>query len=385
LEGYQVIDPKTFRIVLDAPVAPMLGQLGVQAAIVPKHILGSAKPDELDKHPFWQNPTVGSGPFKFVRYQTDQFVELDRNDNHFLGAASFPKLILRISNQDVVQAQLQKGEVDIAAVTPDDADRLKGTASLNVLRFPTTVAQALYVNLERPYLQDVHVRQAMAYALDRAKIAETANGDPALACNGPVNAPAWAVSPTLTKYPLDQNKARQLLKDASWDSTRKVVYRYPTGNKGREKMGPLVQDAFKAVGIELDLRLSDFATLQKDAASGEFDLLSLGNQNGYDPDSLANQYLSDAFPPAGVNFGHYKNSRVDEIFKTAAVTSDQAQRAKLYQEFQDIVTQELPRIWVMLDPEVMAVNKRISGVVPAPAGGILRSSYWNIFQWTVTD
>jgi peptide/nickel transport system substrate-binding protein len=200
-----------------------------------------------------------------------------------------------------------------------------------------------------------------------------------------VNAPAWAISPSLTKYEANPGKARELLKDAGWDSARKLVYRYPTGNKGRERMGPLVQDAFKSIGVDLDLQLSDFATLQKDAASAAFDLLSLGNQNGYDPDSLANQYTSMSFPPAGVNFGHYANTRVDEIFQTAAVAQDQASRAKLYQEFQDIVTRELPRVWVMLDPEVIAINARIGGIVPAPAWGILRSTYWNIHQWRVAD
>lgn len=387
VEGFQIVDPKTFRIILDAPTptVAMLGQVGPQAAILPKHVLGAVKPDELDKHPFWANPTVGSGPFKFVRYQTDQFMELDRNDDHFLGVASFPKLILRVSNQDVVQAQLQKGEVDVAAIPPPDADRLKSVAHLDVRKLTTTVVQAIQVNLDKPYLQDVRVRQAMAHALDRAKIAETANGDPALVQSGPVFSPAWAVSPTITKYEYNPDKARQLLKDAGWDSSRKLVYRYPTGNKGREKMAPLVQEAFKAVGIDLDLRVSDFATTLKDAGEAQFDLISLGNQMGYDPDSLANQYTSTSIPPAGVNYTRYKNPRIDEIFKTAAVTMDQAVRAKLYHEYQDIVTRELPRIWMMVDPEVMVINKRISGIVPAPPWGILRSVYWNIFQWKVSD
>ncbi|MCC6179868.1 MAG: hypothetical protein IT305_31530 [Chloroflexi bacterium] len=385
VEGFQAVDPRTFRILLDAPVAPMLGQLGVQAPIIPKHILGAAKPEELEKHPYWANPTVGSGPLKFVRYQTDQFMELDRHEPHHLGAVSFPKMILRLGSQDVLQAQIQKGEVDMAAIPTDEADRLKSVQTVTVFQYPTTVAQSLYVNLEKPYLQDLRVRQALSYAIDRAKIAETVQGDPTLANFGPVNGPAWAISPNLTKYSFDQEKARQLLKDAGWDSSRKVVYRYPTGNKARERMAPLIQDAYKAVGIDLDLRLSDFATMQNDAKDGQFDLLSLGNQNGYDPDSLANQYTSASIPPGGVNFGRYKSERVDEIFKTAAATLDQGKRATLYHEFQDIVTRELPRIWIPVDPEVMAINKRIGGIAPSSAWGLLRSVYWNIHQWTVTD
>ena len=383
--GYQVIDPKTFRIVLDSPVAPMLGQLGVQAAILPKHVLGAVKPEELDKHPFWSNPTVGSGPFKFIRYQTDQFMELDRHDQHHLGAAGFPKLLLRIGNQDTLQVQLQKGEVDIAAVPIEEVPRLKTLPNLNVYAFQSTVAQSLYFNLDRPFLKDLRVRQAMSYAVDRASIAKTVNGDAALAVYGPVNAPAWAISPNLMKYPYDPDKARQLLKDAGWSASQKILYRYPTGNKARELMAPLIQDLFKGVGIDLDLRVSDFATMQSDAREGKFDLLSLGNQNGYDPDSLANQYKSNAFPPEGVNFGKYANKRVDEIFTAAAAEREQAKRATLYHEFQDFVSRELPRIWVLLDPETIAATKRIGGIMPAPAWGLLRSIYWNIHEWKVTD
>lgn len=387
VEGFEVVDDLTFKISLDEPVAEavMLGQLGAPAPIFPMHILGEVKPEEFASHPFWQTPTVGCGPFKFNNYQTDQYMELDRYDDYHLGAASFPKLILRIGDQNVLQVQLSSGEVDIAAVPPLDVSAIENDASIEIHRYASTVAQSLYVNLSNELLQDIRVRQAMSYALDRAMIASIAQGDPGLVCFGPVAAPEWAVSPNITTYEYDPDHARALLEEAGWDSSVKLNYRYPTGNAGREKMGPLVQAAFKDIGIEIDLQLTDFATLQSDAAEGAFDLLSLGNQNAYDPSSLALQYISTAIPPDGVNYGFYANERVDEIFDLAQSGLDQDARAALYHEFQDIVTQELPRVWVMVDPEVVASRTRISGIDPSPSWGLLRSIYWNITQWTVTD
>lgn len=384
--GYRVQDASTFVVELDAPMAEavMLGHLGSQAPIFPSHILGDVDPEALADQAFWAEPTVGSGPFKFKSYETDQYMELSRHEGHHLGAPSFETLMLRIGDQNTLQVQLATGEVDIAAVAPQDTESLESNEAIEIYRYASTVAQALYVNLESEALQDIRVRQAMAHALDRAMIAQIALGDASLVCNGPVNAPEWAISPTLTTYEFDPEKAKALLAEAGWNSSQKLRYRYPTGNAGRELMGPLVQSAFKEVGIEVDLQLTDFATLQSDASSGAFDLLSLGNQNASDPSSLALQYISSAWPPDGVNYGHYSNQRVDEIFEQGAQESDQDIRADLYHEFQDIVTEELPRIWVMLDPEVAAVNTRISGVEPSPSWGLLRSLYWNIFEWTVT-
>src|SRR5438067_8439968 len=104
--GLVIVDDTTFRLDFDSPNAgfvPSISFLGFQ--ILPEHILGSVDPTQLAKHAYFLNPTVGSGPFTFVRYETDQFVELQRNPNFWGPAPKLEHIFIRFASTDVAAAQ----------------------------------------------------------------------------------------------------------------------------------------------------------------------------------------------------------------------------------------------------------------------------------------
>lgn len=380
VEGVQVVDDQTVRIVLEEPLAPFLSYVSLQTPMMPSHLLGDIEPANFEGDAFFNAP-VGSGPYRFVRYEPGQFVEYDAVQDSYLGTPGFRRLFLRVGTTDTLLVQLQQGEVHVAPLNPHEVELVVGVPGVEVLSYPTSIVQAINVNLTRPALQDVRVRRAIAYAIDRNSLASIVLGEYGQVASSPLMAPDWVLTDDVTVYDFDPDAARALLEEARWDSSTRLTLRYPTGNRPREAAAAVIQQALAAVGIQVTLSISDFATLNADAAAGNFDLLLLGNQTIGDPDYVASQYTSNTAPPNGVNYMHYSNARVDEVLEAGRTTTDRTERYDLYQEFQQIVTEELPKVFLYVDPEIYAVSEAIEGIKPANGVGLLRSLYWNLYEW----
>lgn len=363
VEGLQIIDDKTIKFVLEEPNAPFINNLNY--FVLPAHILGDVPPAELETHPYFDAPTVGAGPYKFVAYEPDQYIEFEANENFYLGAPKIKRLILKIGAQDVLLAQLQKDELDFVQVPPAEVERVKSLYDISFVSVPGAGCQVMHANLQKPYLQDKRIRQAMAYALPRQDIVQPLYFGEATVVNSP-NHMAWAVPSDLNPYDYDPEKAKALLAEAGWDSSVKLLLRYPTGNKPREMSAPLIQSALKAVGIEVELQVSDFATLLTDLKAGEYDLALLGWGGAADPDLVATMtYYSESVPPTGWNVMHYKNDRVDELIREGRLVSEQEQRQEIYHELYRILNDELPAIFLWSENLLYAHNDRLQGFKPS--------------------
>lgn len=383
LPGVVALDERTVALRLSTPLAPLISHLSVQTAIMPAHLLGEVPPSQLAEHAFFQNP-IGSGPWRFVRYESGQYIEYNAFDAAHLGRPGFDKLFQRIGNADSLLVQLQRGEVDVAPVPATEVGLVERMAGVTLYSFPTSIVQALNLNLDRPALADLRVRQAIAHAIDRQMLLDIILDGAGALADTPVAAPEWALSDDLVVHPFNPDRARTLLAEVGWDPATTLVLRYPTGNRPRENAAPIIQQALAAVGIQVELQISDFATLTADARDGNFDLLLLGNAIVGDPDYIASQFTSTTIPPNGVNYMRFRNARVDELLALGRATPLAADRAPIYAEFQRIVTEELPRVSLYIDPEIYGIRDRLVGVAPGNGLGLSRNVYWNMHTWTAT-
>src|SRR5262249_5351101 len=150
--------------------------------IMPKHILGSVKPDELERHAQMFDNPIGSGPFKAVKNLADQYSEVAANSDFYRGKPKLDGMIFRIvGTEDAMSIALERGDVDFTANpqtirTPDILDHLLGLKQLFVQRMPNAVSSTIGFNLRMPQWQDKRVRQAFAYAIDRQKIIDSLLG-----------------------------------------------------------------------------------------------------------------------------------------------------------------------------------------------------------------
>ncbi len=387
VEGVKVIDDHTIQFITKNPVDPLafLELVGTEIWIIPKHILKDIPPEEFDKADFWMNPTVGAGPFKFVRYETDQFVEYERNDDYYLGRPHLDKLIVKIISPATMVAQLEKGEVDISAgggigdIPLDDWERVKSLPNVEAYSYQDNGYQYMLINHDasRPWT-DKRIRHALAYGINRQLIVDKLLKGQGVVCQGPIIPVTYYYNPEIEgKFPYDPEKARELLKEAGWDPNYEVTLIVPIGNIVRELSADIIQANLTDIGMKVNVEKMDFPTLISRFKSGDFDLGLVGWGGVLDPD-VRSQYKSDGV----YNFGRFSNPEIDDLLERGANTADPEERKKIYDEFQLKFLDEMPIVPLYWPLRLVAINKRVHNARHIiTTNGLLR----NVHEWWVED
>jgi peptide/nickel transport system substrate-binding protein len=325
--------------------------------------------NEMTTHP------MGSGPFQFVRAETDKEVVVERNDNYWGERTKLAHVRFAVVPDATTRAlELRKGSADAAinALTPDTVLTLQRQPSIAVERAPGTVLQYLGFNLRDPILKDVRVRQAIAFALDRKPMIEYLWRDEAEPARSILPSQSWAYDGDVQAYNHDPERARELLDAAGYPETNGVRFHITMKTSTDENtrlMVAVMQQQLRAVGIALDIRSFEFATFFSDVTHGEFQMYGLrwigGNE---DPDIFGYAFDSTKFPPLGANRGYYSNARVDELIGQGRREIDTAARKETYAELQRILADELPYINLWYYDNVLVHSKRVSNLQLNPAG-----------------
>lgn len=395
IKGIETPDDYTIKMSLSAPDAVWTQTISDFAGlcILPSHVLKDTPPDQMAKAPFAFAPTPSAGAFVYGDWKSDQYLEIRRNENYAGGPkAKLDRIFCKVlTQQDVGIAQLEKGELDVMAVPIVEADRLRKNPNLTVTSTPSPSISFLVPNAGRPFFKDKRVRQAMAYALDReAMIKEILKGE-AQIVNSTIIGPEWMGTPEgLNDYKFNPDKAKQLLKEANWNPSQKVVWMYGPGDKVNEALIPIMQQQFKDIGMNVELLTLESTEINKrlvtgatGEAPGDFDLfLNGGGVFRQDPNVSAKYLETVSFTPAGANYTHYSNPRVDELFKQGRATIDQVQRKKLYTELAQIINDEMPWINLWSPNSIHAYNKRLVGFKPP---SYATHFVWNAEEWSVTS
>jgi peptide/nickel transport system substrate-binding protein len=221
-------------------------------------------------------------------------------------------------------------------------------------------------------LQDVRVRQAIAYAIDRGPLLQyiwRGFAQPALSVLPPQS---WAYDQDVAAYPHNPEKARQMLDVAGYrarDGVRFHLTMKTSTEESTRLLAAVLQQQLRDVGIALDIRTFEFATFFADVTSGAFQFYSLrwigGNE---DPDIFEYAFHSNRFPPKGANRGFYSNPRVDSLIDQARRQTDQTARKRLYAEVQEVLAQDVPYIDLWYFDNVLVHTRRVRNVTLNPSG-----------------
>lgn len=339
-----------------------------------------------------KNAPVGSGPFRLAEYRPGEQITLVRKDDFFLeGRPYLDGITVRIvRDAATVTLSLESGEADVGMVTDASSiNRLGATEGLTVtprgfegigpiqwLAFNTRVAP----------LDDVRVRQAIAYAIDRDFVLNALMRGVAADQPGPIIASSPFFNPDLPRYAIDLDRANALLDEAGHprgaDGTRftLTMETIPGRDAAMGNVPEYLRSQLREIGINLDLRASpDFPTWAGHLASGDFQMSMDIVFNWGDPViGVPRTYLSSNIRPViWSNTQGYANPRVDEVLALAGRETDQAQRAAYYAEFQTIVGTELPVYWINALPYHHVFDDRIA--LPLSIWGLMQSMdevYW---------
>lgn len=375
VKSVEAPDAGTLIIRLNRQWTGLLPNL-VPIAIIPKDSYESQK-----THP------LGTGPFKFKSYdQVQQVVDLEANQNYWEGAPQIPAIRTRaISESNQMQAELQSGRADIAplptSLSPDAIQGLGQNPNLQVHQFVGSNLNLLTFNTAEAPLDNVKVRQAIAYAIDReSMVRDLALGQGAIA-HSILPEGSWAYTQGQT-YHFDPNKAKQLLDDAGFRDpdgngpemrfAKPIIFRISGSSASARQYASVIQNYLKDVGIPVSIETSELNVLFEFLRRGQFQMTYGqwvgGNQ---DPIFYRDLFASSEIPTetrASRNRSRYSNPELDKILDEAANTYDHAKAAPLYARAQEIISRDVPvfPLWYQAN---MVIAKKTVGNIHVNASG----------------
>ncbi|HEV2491419.1 MAG TPA: ABC transporter substrate-binding protein [Candidatus Acidoferrales bacterium] len=370
--AYQLVDsivtPDAWTVVfhLREPYASFPLNLIRQAGgIVPQN----AGPD------FAQHP-IGTGPFRFVSLSPDEDVVVERNPEYFGGAPSLASVRFRVIPDALVRAlEMRKGSGDIAmnALTPDMDITLARDPNIEVTRAPGSSLAYVAFNCQDAILKHREVRQALAYATDRASLIQYLQRGEAREAASLLPPSHWAYDPNVQQYDYDPARANSLLDAAGYprgaDGVRFHLELKTSTDEATRLYAAALQDQWSKIGVALELRSLEFATFYADITRGSFQLYTLRWVGAnLDPDVFEYVFGSNKIPPAGANRGRYSNPQLDALLAQARVTTDQAKRKEILAKVQEIVTQDEPYINLWYYDNICVHRKRIANILLSPGG-----------------
>ena len=317
--------------------------------VVPQ-IVPDGAPHDFSAHP------IGTGPYRFVRSVADDRVDVAPFPDYFEGVPRNKGLSFKVIPDSIMTGlELRRGTADLVVNDPDPdiVHQLEQDPRLKVKTSPGADFQYVGMNLRDPILKDVRVRRALSYAIDRRAIVDYLRRGLAVPATGLLPSQSWAYEPSLPSYEYDPAKARALLDEAGYPD--------PDGDGPAMRMhltlkiqnlefprlqGAVIQQNLRAVGVDLDVRSYEFATLYADVLAGNFQMYTLQWVGGAmaDPDILRRVFHSNQIPPAGFNRGHFRDARVDALLDEASRATGEAERRQLFGEAQRAIAEEAPYI-----------------------------------------
>lgn len=363
LEAVDAIDRYTTRFRLRTPSVSF--PINLVMGIVP-----DGTGPEAARHP------IGSGPYRLTAFVPDDYVDLKAFDGYYGGPPANHGLLFRTVPDETMRGlELRKGSVDLVVndLSPDLVAGLEKDGHLNVVTSPGTDYAYLGFNLRDPVLADRRVREAIGYAIDQNAIVAYLRRGLARPATGIVPPMSWAYASDAFRFTHDPDKARALLDEAGYKDPdgpgpgvrMRLTLKTSTDERYRLQAA-VIQENLREVGIALDVRSSEFATLMADVIKGNMQLYTLQFVGITDPDMLRRAFVSTQTPPDGFNRGHYANAEVDRLIETATTASDEAVRREAYREAQRVIAADAPVVSLWYKTNVAVAQPALQHVTLSP-------------------
>jgi len=369
IKSVEAPDARTVVVTLTEPWVGLLSNL-VPIPMIPKDSYESQK-----THP------LGTGPFKFVSYDNAQQVcDVEAFPDYWEGAPKLPSVRVRvISDMNALQAELQAGRVDIAplptSLSPDAVKRLEGDPNLQVKVFNGSNVNLLTINTASAPLDNVKVRQAIAYAIDRENLIKNLLLGLGKIAHSIIPEESWAYSPGQT-YSYDPARAKQLLDEAGFrdpdgDGPRMrfdkpVVFKLSGSSIAGRQYAGVIQNSLKEVGIPVDIQTAEQNTFLDELKRGNFQISYSqwvgGNQ---DPIFYKDLFASSEIPTetrSARNRSRYSNKELDALLNEAVNTYDRQKARNLYVKIQEIVSRDVPVFPLWYQSNIVIARKNVQNI-----------------------
>ncbi|MTD30460.1 oligopeptide ABC transporter substrate-binding protein [Planomicrobium sp. YIM 101495] len=389
ISGIEVVSDYEITITFDQPRVNNLTNLWVYP--LPEAAMGETPVAEMSASEWVRSTPVGIGPFKVENIVPGESVEFVKNEDYWNGDVKLDSIILRVIDNSSVVGALQNGDVDMISLQPVSGPEVEPLENVEIVTYPGLSYYYVGFKLgvfdnatqtiteELPKYQDKELRKAMMHALNRQEWVDAFFFGYANVVNAPVPSSHWnsADDSELNTYEYDPEMAMQILDDAGYVDTNGDGYRedpngdelvvkfshYATGNPTFESRAQAITQYWDAVGLKSELEMVEvnlyYDMIEKDDPAIETFFGGWGTGADPDPSGL---WKADQL----WNYPRYNNPEADQLLDDALdieiVGTDQDKRAELYIEWQKIVNEDLPMLYIAELEEIVALNERVGGI-----------------------
>jgi len=370
----EVLDPHTFRVTYQQPFSPGLGTWGM--GILPKHLL---EKEDINTTSFNRKP-IGTGPFRFVEWVTDEKIVVEANPDYFEGRPHLDRIIYRIIPEtSLSEMELLTKGIDYYGVLPHQYRRMNEIAFLKTYSQSAFAYTYIGYNLKNPLFQDRRVRQAFTYAINREEIVQYVLYGFGTVISGPFPSHLWYYNPDVKPFLYDPRKARQLLSEAGWEDTdgdgildkEGKPFRFKlitnSGNDIRRDVGVLVQRQLRELGIDVTFETYEWSIFLKNFINAKhFDACILGWSLSPDPDDYMIWHSSQI--EKGFNFISYINPEADRLWEEGRREYDLEKRRKIYWRIHELLAEDQPYTFLFSPLGISALQRKFVLMEEDPSG-----------------
>ncbi|HHS98292.1 MAG TPA: peptide ABC transporter substrate-binding protein [Chloroflexi bacterium] len=376
------IDDHTVRMVLPEPFAPFLDYTTI--GLLPAHLLEGTPSADLPTLEFNLKP-VGTGPFRVAEVQTAEgeirSVLLERNPRYFRPGPLVEHIRFRFyPSYSTAFRAYQNGDVEgVGEIQLEDLPAARQETDLNLYSAQLAQYSIIFLNLARaddlPFFQEVKVRQALLYGLDREAIVQDLLDGQGLVAHSPIIAGTWAYDPDVRRYEYDPDQARALLDEAGWKMPPGGAVRskedHPLSFELLASTDPLheaianeVARQWGELGIQVTVVVTAPAEIRDALEKREYQAALVDLALPGDPDPYPLWHQTEI--TRGQNYAGLDHRRISEIIETARIVVDRQQRIDLYREFQQVFADEVPAILLYYPIYTYGVSNKVKGVQIGP-------------------
>ena len=363
--------------------------------LIPAHIdeANFSNPEVYKNRTAFDTDTLNKGlyfgPYKITEVAPGSHVVLDRNPTWYGKSPAFNRIVVRaIGNTAAMEANLVSGGLDMIAgelgLSIDQAISFekRHKQKYNVIYQPGLVYEHIDLNLENPLLQDIRIRKALIYAIDRKAISESLFGGRQPVAHSSVNPLDWVFAEDVPKYAYDPEKTAALLDEAGWSiknrgvrtnaKGQELTFEIMTtaGNRTRELVQQILQSQWKAVGFDIKIknepaRVFFGRTMTERRYSGLGMYAWMSSPENVPRTTLHSEHIpTKANNFAGQNYTSFKNAEIDELLETIEIQLDKSKRKEMWRRLQHIYANELPVLPLYFRANAYILPKWLTGVEP---------------------
>jgi peptide/nickel transport system substrate-binding protein len=360
VESVEVVDEYEVVFHLSEPFGVFLANLAQRGYIMSPTAIQGMTLEEMDVSP------VGTGPFKIVQWIRDDRVVFERYDDYWQeGLPYLDELVYKVLPDDTVKMiALRTGEVDLTDNVPaTEVATIQRDEKLAFASIPSTGYRSIYLNNAAPPFDDVRLRQALAWAVDRDELIRLGSLGVGTPAYGSIAPPQWAYDPTFKPFKRDLEKVQELLTEAGvpdgFSFTIKVA-----NSPDEIRMVEVLQQQAAEAGIDVELIIGEYTALRSTVIEGDYDAFYVGWLGGPDPDTNTwNSFHSDGW----FNWVNYSNPEVDRLLDEARSISDIEERTLLYRQAEELISSEAAMVFLKFPyyaADGQAYSLRVKDFVP---------------------